>query len=81
MRSKEQAHDYCYFPELDLVPMVISREWVEEVRQTLPELPDAGGSVLCRSSGFQAYDAALLTGTKALADYSRVVSPNMATPK
>ncbi len=69
MRSKEQAHDYRYFPEPDLVPMVISREWVEEVRQTLPELPDARRIRFMQEFGIPAYDAALLTGTKALADY------------
>ncbi|GAW91607.1 Asp-tRNA(Asn)/Glu-tRNA(Gln) amidotransferase subunit GatB [Calderihabitans maritimus] len=69
LRSKEEAHDYRYFPEPDLVPLVIDREWVERVRQTLPELPDARRRRLMEEYGLPAYDAMVITGSKALADY------------
>jgi len=69
LRSKEEAHDYRYFPEPDLVPLVISREWVEEIRQQLPELPQARKERLTRDYGLPDYDAGLITGSKGLADY------------
>lgn len=69
MRSKEEAHDYRYFPDPDLVPMVIDREWVESVRDGLPELPDARRKRYVDEFGLSAYDAAVLTGTRELADY------------
>ncbi|MEL7567734.1 MAG: Asp-tRNA(Asn)/Glu-tRNA(Gln) amidotransferase subunit GatB [Dehalobacterium sp.] len=69
LRSKEEAHDYRYFPEPDLVPLVISREWVEEIRQTLPELPHARKERLIREYGLPLYDAEIITGSKALAEY------------
>ena len=50
-RSKESSHDYRYFPEPDLPPLVVSREWVEQIRATLPELPDAKQSPLYRTMG------------------------------
>ncbi|MHB9094600.1 MAG: Asp-tRNA(Asn)/Glu-tRNA(Gln) amidotransferase subunit GatB [Eubacteriales bacterium] len=69
MRSKEEAHDYRYFPDPDLVPMVISREWVEEIRQTLPELPDARKERYVRDYGLPEYDAEVITGSIELSDY------------
>ncbi len=69
MRGKEQAHDYRYFPDPDLVPMVISREWVEEIRQTLPELPDARKERYIRDYGLPEYDAEVITGSIELSDY------------
>ncbi len=68
-RSKEYAHDYRYFPEPDLPPLVISREWVEEVRQKLPELPEARRDRFIKEYSLPEYDAALLTASKAMADY------------
>jgi aspartyl-tRNA(Asn)/glutamyl-tRNA(Gln) amidotransferase subunit B len=68
-RSKEYAHDYRYFPEPDLPPVVISREWVEEVRRKLPELPEARRDRFKSQYGLSLYDANLLTGSKAMADY------------
>ncbi|HWJ02031.1 MAG TPA: Asp-tRNA(Asn)/Glu-tRNA(Gln) amidotransferase subunit GatB [Verrucomicrobiae bacterium] len=68
LRSKEEAHDYRYFPEPDLVPMVIERAWVETIRQTMPELPDARRQRLMEL-GLSAYDAGVITSTKALAEY------------
>ncbi|SMB99591.1 aspartyl/glutamyl-tRNA(Asn/Gln) amidotransferase subunit B [Thermanaeromonas toyohensis ToBE] len=69
LRSKEEAHDYRYFPEPDLVPLAIGQEWIERVRSTLPELPDARRERLIREYGLPEYDARVITGSKALADY------------
>ncbi|SHN86817.1 Asp-tRNA(Asn)/Glu-tRNA(Gln) amidotransferase subunit GatB [Desulfitobacterium chlororespirans] len=68
LRSKEEAHDYRYFPEPDLVPLVIAREWVEEIRQTLPEMP-AARRERYQSLGLTEYDAGVLTASKALSDF------------
>ncbi|NPV26162.1 MAG: Asp-tRNA(Asn)/Glu-tRNA(Gln) amidotransferase subunit GatB [Firmicutes bacterium] len=69
MRSKEEAHDYRYFPEPDLVPLVISREWVDEVGRVLPELPDARRARFIEQYGLPAYDAGVLTSSRQLADF------------
>ena len=69
MRSKEEAQDYRYFPEPDLVPLVVDEAWLEEVRSTLPELPDAKRARFESVYGLPAYDAGVLTATRALADY------------
>lgn len=69
MRSKEEAQDYRYFPEPDLVPLVVDEAWLEEVRSTLPELPDAKRARFEDVYGLPAYDAGVLTATRALADY------------
>jgi len=68
-RSKEYAHDYRYFPEPDLPPLLLSREWVEEIRSKLPELPDARHDRFIAEYGLSLYDANLLTSSKAMADY------------
>jgi aspartyl-tRNA(Asn)/glutamyl-tRNA(Gln) amidotransferase subunit B len=68
-RSKEYAHDYRYFPEPDLPPLVISREWVEAVRVKLPELPEAKRDRFMAEYGLPLYDASLLTGSKAMGEY------------
>ncbi len=68
-RSKEYAHDYRYFPEPDLPPLEISREWVEEIRARLPELPGEKRDRFITEYGLTRYDASLLTGTRAMADY------------
>jgi len=68
LRSKEEAHDYRYFPEPDLAPLVIDREWVEKIRQTLPELPVARRARL-GSLGLSDYDAVVITQAKAMADF------------
>ncbi len=68
-RSKEQAHDYRYFPEPDLPPLVISRGWVEELRAQLPELPDARRARYMTEYGLSAQDANVLTEEKSLGDY------------
>jgi aspartyl-tRNA(Asn)/glutamyl-tRNA(Gln) amidotransferase subunit B len=69
MRSKEDAMDYRYFPDPDLLPLQISTEWVERVRGSLPELPDAMRARFASQYGLTAYDAALLTSSRALAEY------------
>lgn len=74
-RSKEYAHDYRYFPEPDLPPLIISRAWVEELRAQLPELPDARRARYMDEYGLSAQDANVLTEEKALGDYfERVVA-------
>ncbi len=69
MRSKEDAHDYRYFPDPDLVPLSISEEWIEELRKTVPELPAARQKRFVRDYGLPEYDAGVLTAEKALAEY------------
>ena len=69
MRSKEEANDYRYFPDPDLLPLEITESFVAEVRKTLPELPDGKKQRFMRDYGLSAYDAALLTASRELADY------------
>ena len=69
MRSKEDAHDYRYFPDPDLVPLVVSAEWIEQVRRGLPELPEARLTRFMRDYGIPRYDAEVLTAERAMADY------------
>ena len=69
MRNKEQAQDYRYFPEPDLVPIVVDPARVEAIRQSLPELPDARKARLMENQGLSAYDAEVITATRPMADY------------
>lgn len=69
LRSKEEAHDYRYFPEPDLVPLVIDKVWIEEIKRTLPELPKAKKARLMEQYELSDYDAGVITGSKALAEY------------
>ena len=69
MRSKEDAHDYRYFPDPDLPPLVIAPEWIERVRSTMPELPGAMAARFQRDYALPAYDAAMMTQSKAFAAY------------
>ena len=69
MRGKEEAHDYRYFPDPDLVPLVVEDEWIEEVRKGLPELPLERKERFVREYQIPEYDAGVLTSSKALADY------------
>jgi len=68
-RSKEYADDYRYFPEPDLPPLVLDRKWLEEIRQKLPELPEARRERFMIQYGLSLYDANVLTSSKAMADY------------
>lgn len=69
LRSKEEAHDYRYFPEPDLVPMELSKNWIADLRKTLPELPDAKKKRFMETYKLSAYDAEFLTSSKATGDY------------
>jgi aspartyl-tRNA(Asn)/glutamyl-tRNA(Gln) amidotransferase subunit B len=69
MRSKEEAHDYRYFPEPDLPPLVVTGEWVEEARRSLPELPAERRRRFASEYGLPPYDAGVLTQERAVADY------------
>jgi aspartyl-tRNA(Asn)/glutamyl-tRNA(Gln) amidotransferase subunit B len=69
MRSKEDAHDYRYFPDPDLLPVKLDEDWIEAVRAALPELPAAMQARFQADYGVSAYDAGVLTGSRALADY------------
>jgi aspartyl-tRNA(Asn)/glutamyl-tRNA(Gln) amidotransferase subunit B len=73
MRSKEFAHDYRYFPDPDLLPVAVSAPTIEEVRRTMPELPDAKVARFARDYGISPYDAGVLTATRALAHYFETV--------
>ena len=68
-RSKEYAHDYRYFPEPDLPPLVIDPAWVEEIKDRIPELPAQRRTRLVQEYGLPEYDADLLTGSKPMADF------------
>jgi aspartyl-tRNA(Asn)/glutamyl-tRNA(Gln) amidotransferase subunit B len=81
MRSKEQAHDYRYFPDPDLVPLEISRAQVEEIRQTLPELPEARKQRLIEQDGLPDYDAEVITASRAVAEYYDAVKQLVNDPK
>ncbi len=69
MRGKEEAHDYRYFPEPDLVPIAADKEWIDEIRSTLPELPDAKRERFISEYGIPEYDADLLTEEKVRAEW------------
>jgi aspartyl-tRNA(Asn)/glutamyl-tRNA(Gln) amidotransferase subunit B len=69
MRSKEEAHDYRYFPDPDLLPLVIEQAWIDEIAAGLPELPDDKKARLMREHGISAYDAGVLVTERELADY------------
>jgi len=81
MRSKEQAHDYRYFPEPDLLPLVVDEERQEEIRRTLPELPEARRERMIADYGITAYDAQVLTFSKALADQFEEAARSAKNPK
>ncbi|MFQ5879826.1 MAG: Asp-tRNA(Asn)/Glu-tRNA(Gln) amidotransferase subunit GatB, partial [Dehalococcoidia bacterium] len=68
-RSKEYAHDYRYFPDPDLPPLIISPQWVEEIKARMPELPDAKRERFLRQYGLSQYEVNLLTETRQRADY------------
>ena len=69
MRTKEEAHDYRYFPDPDLVPIVVNDEWIEKIRKDLPELPDEKRKRFVKQYRIPEYDAGVLTSSRPLADY------------
>src|ERR1700716_1149303 len=81
MRSKEQAHDYRYFPEPDLLPLVVDAKWQKEIRDTLPELPEARRKRMVANYGITEYDAQVLTFSKSLADQFEAAAKAAKTPK
>lgn len=81
MRGKEEAHDYRYFPDPDLVPIAIGDEWIESVRKRLPELPEAKRERFMRDHDLPLYDAQVLTASKPLANYFESVVEAFPQPK
>jgi aspartyl-tRNA(Asn)/glutamyl-tRNA(Gln) amidotransferase subunit B len=80
MRTKEDAHDYRYFPDPDLPPLVIAPEWVARVKAAMPELPRAMAARFEREDGLPAYDAAMMTQSLALARYYEAVRKASGQP-
>jgi aspartyl-tRNA(Asn)/glutamyl-tRNA(Gln) amidotransferase subunit B len=74
MRSKEDAHDYRYFPDPDLLPLVLDETWIEEIRASLPELPDAKKKRFIEDYGLTPYDARVLSGDSDAAAYFETVA-------
>ncbi len=81
LRSKEESHDYRYFPDPDLPPLVLAPAWVEQQRGALPELPDAKRERLMAAHGLPAYDAGVIASERAIADYFEAVLAAGAEPK
>jgi aspartyl-tRNA(Asn)/glutamyl-tRNA(Gln) amidotransferase subunit B len=81
MRSKEQAHDYRYFPEPDLLPLVVDEKWQREIRKSLPELPEARRRRMVVEYGITDYDAQVLAVTRALADQFESAAKAAKNPK
>ena len=74
MRSKEEAHDYRYFPDPDLLPLILDEEFVAQIKSTLPELPEQKRQRYCETLGLSEYDAAVLVAEKETAEYFEVVA-------
>jgi len=74
MRSKEDAHDYRYFPDPDLLPLVLEDDWIAQLKAVLPELPDAKQARFIQSYGLTPYDAGVLVAEKAIAEFFEVVA-------
>jgi aspartyl-tRNA(Asn)/glutamyl-tRNA(Gln) amidotransferase subunit B len=81
MRSKEQAHDYRYFPEPDLLPLVVDEKWKSEIAKQLPELPEARRARMVKDYGITEYDAGVLTFSKELADLFEAAAKAAKNPK
>ena len=81
MRSKEEAHDYRYFPEPDLLPLIVDAKWQEEIRSSLPEMPEARRERMVSQYGITAYDAAVLTASRTLADQFEEAARSAKNPK
>ena len=81
MRSKEEAHDYRYFPDPDLLPLTVDDNWIRQITETLPELPDAKRDRFMTAFGLPAYDAEVLTASREIADYFEACIDNYSNPK
>ena len=81
MRSKEVANDYRYFPEPDLLPIVIDQAFIDSIRETLPELPDAKKARFVKEFGLNDYDATVITGNRDMADYFESVTRDSGDAK
>ncbi|MEW6609025.1 MAG: Asp-tRNA(Asn)/Glu-tRNA(Gln) amidotransferase subunit GatB, partial [bacterium] len=81
MRSKEEAHDYRYFPEPDLVPLEVSSQWIDEIKATIPELPQAKKKRFIEEYGLPVYDSEVLTATKQLAEFFKNTTKLYPKPK
>ncbi len=81
MRGKEEAHDYRYFPDPDLVPVEIDDAWIEEVRREMPELPETRRQRFMNALGLPEYDAEILTTSRQLADFFEAVLTDYDKPK
>ncbi len=81
MRSKEQAHDYRYFPEPDLLPLVVDTAWEQQIRRSMPELPEARRARMVSEYGITGYDASVLTANKSFADQFEEAARQAKNPK
>lgn len=81
MRGKEEAHDYRYFPDPDLVPLIVEKDWIDEVRSTMPELPDEKKARFIKEFSLSGYDAGVLTASLDLADYFEAVASSLENTK
>ena len=81
MRGKEEAHDYRYFPDPDLLPLFVDEKWVERARTELPELPEAKKQRFMENLGLSSYDAEVLTASRELADYFEKCLDKFNNPK
>ncbi len=81
MRSKEEAHDYRYFPEPDLLPLLVDEKWQQDIRKTLPELPEARRQRMIAEYGITPQDAQVLTTSKSLADQFEAAAKAAKSPK
>lgn len=81
MRTKEEAHDYRYFPEPDLVPLEVSKEWIQGIKDTIPELPQAKKKRFIKRYELPLYDAGVLTATKTLAEFYEQTTKLYPKPK
>ena len=81
MRSKEEAHDYRYFPEPDLLPLVVDAEWQQQIRATLPELPERRRERMVAEYGITQYDAGVLSASRTLADQFEEAARSAKNPK
>ena len=81
MRGKEEAHDYRYFPDPDLLPLIIDDDWIQDIEKSLPELPDQKKNRFMDQFELPAYDAGLLTSDRELADYFEACVGQFPNPK